>query len=402
MKRFVVIGGGAAGFFAAINAAERWPDLEVIILEGGRQVLQKVRISGGGRCNLTHACFDPRDLVSFYPRGQKELRGPFHRFMTGDTMAWFESRGVALKIEEDGRIFPASNRSQSIVDCLLDQADKAGVILQKSTRVNAVEKTENGFLLRTASESIPTDYLLVATGSNTAMWKAMEAIGHQVIPPVPSLFTFHITDERLAGLSGIAVPNASMRLGDNKLSSQGALLITHWGLSGPAVLKLSAWGARSLHAQAYQFSIVINWLSEPFESVLKTLQQTKQTQAKKQVGLRTVFTELPKRLYQRLLVAAGISEKDHWAQLSHRQLEALAVQLTQGVFRVQDKSTFKEEFVTAGGIALKEINFQRFESKIHKHLFFAGEVLDIDALTGGFNFQNAWTGGYIVADSLGT
>jgi len=401
MKKLIIIGGGAAGFFAAINAAELNPDLEVTILEGSAKVLQKVKVSGGGRCNVTHACFTPNELVEFYPRGKKELLGPFHQFMTGDTMEWFENRGVPLKIEDDNRVFPQSNVSQTIIDCFLESAKNAGVVLKTSTRVDSIIKENERFIVKTNSENFIADYLLVASGSNTKVWNMMQDLGHSIIQPVPSLFTFNIKDERLQNIPGISVPKASVKVLNSKLAEQGPLLITHWGLSGPGILKLSAWGALELNKNDYNFEIEVNWLSKKQEAVLDYLKSEKKKQAKKQVILRSVFEEVPKRLWEKFVLAAEITIDSQWAQLNNKHLENLANQLTKSVFKVNGKSTFKDEFVTAGGIDLKEVNFKRFESKLHKNLFFAGEVLNIDAVTGGFNFQNAWTSGWIVANYVG-
>jgi predicted Rossmann fold flavoprotein len=400
MKKLIIIGGGAAGYFAAINAAELNPDLEVVILEGSNKVLQKVKVSGGGRCNITHACFIPNELIEFYPRGKKELRGPFHHFMTGDTMEWFEKRGVPLKIEDDNRIFPESNSSQTIIDCFLESAKNVGVILKTSTRADSIEKKDEQFIVRTNNGEFIADFVVIAAGSNIKVWNMIEELGHSIIKPVPSLFTFNIVDERLKDIPGISVPKAFVKILNSKLTEQGPLLITHWGLSGPGILKLSAWGALELFEREYQFEIEVNWISKKYETVLEYLKSEKKKSSKKQIILRTVFEEIPKRLWEKFVVAAQISVDSQWAQLSNKQLEDLAKQLTQSVFKVSGKSTFKDEFVTAGGVDLKEINFKRFESKLHKNLFFAGEVLNIDALTGGFNFQNAWTGGWIVANSV--
>ncbi len=400
MKRLVIIGGGAAGYFAAINAAELNSDLEVLILEGSNKVLQKVKVSGGGRCNVTHACFTPNELIEFYPRGKKELLGPFHQFMTGDTMEWFENRGVQLKIEDDNRIFPKSNSSQTIIDCFLESAKNAGVVLKTSARVESITKSNETFIVKTTSEKFIADYVLVAAGSNAKVWSLIEDLGHKIIKPVPSLFTFNIKDERLKDIPGISVPNASVIILNSKLAEQGPLLIAHWGLSGPGILKLSAWGALELFQKNYQFEIEVNWLSKRQEWVLEILKSEKKKNAKKLVILRSIFEDISKRLWFKLVKAVQISENAQWAQLSNKQLEDLATQLTKCKFKVTGKSTFKDEFVTAGGVDLKEINFKRFESKLHKNLFFAGEVLNIDAVTGGFNFQNAWTGGWIVANSI--
>ena len=400
-KKLLIVGGGAAGYFAAINAAELNPELEVVILEGSNKVLQKVKVSGGGRCNVTHACFTPNELIEFYPRGNKELRGPFHQFMTGDTMEWFENRGVPLKIEDDNRIFPESNSSQTIIDCFLESAKNAGVILKTSTRVDAIEKLDNQYLVKTNDKEFIADYLLVASGSNTKVWNMVEQLGHTLVKPVPSLFTFNIEDEILKDIPGISVPKASVKVLNSKLEEQGPLLITHWGLSGPGILKLSAWGALELFEKDYNFEIEVNWLSKKTESVLDFLKSERQQNSKKQIVLRSVFEEIPKRFWEKFIVASEIQIESQWAQITNKQLENLAKQLTQSVFKVTGKSTFKDEFVTAGGVDLKEINFKRFESKLHPNLFFAGEVLNIDAVTGGFNFQNAWTSGWIVANSVG-
>ena len=399
-KKFIIVGGGAAGYFAAINAAELNPDLEVLILEGSNKVLQKVKVSGGGRCNVTHACFTPSELIEFYPRGKKELRGPFHQFMTGDTMEWFENRGVPLKIEDDNRIFPQSNSSQTIIDCFVESAKNAGVILKTSTRVDSIKKINDTFIVKTNTEEFIADYLLVASGSNTKVWNMIEQLGHTLVKPVPSLFTFNIADSRLKDIPGTSVPKASVKVLNSKLSEQGPLLITHWGLSGPGILKLSAWGALELFKKDYNFEIEVNWLSKKYETVLDFLKAEKQKNSKKQIILRSVFEDVSKRLWEKFVIAAGISETSQWAQLNNKQLENLSKQLTQCIFKVNGKSTFKDEFVTAGGVDLKEINFKRFESKLHPNLFFAGEVLNIDAVTGGFNFQNAWTSAWIVANSL--
>jgi predicted Rossmann fold flavoprotein len=400
VKKFIIIGGGAAGYFAAINAAEINPNLEVIILEGNNKVLQKVKVSGGGRCNVTHACFTPNELIEFYPRGGKELRGPFHQFMTGDTMEWFENRGVSLKIEDDNRIFPESNSSQTIIDCFLESAKNAGVILKTSARVDGIEKNGEQFVVKTNSEEIIADYLLIASGSNIKVWNMIENLGHSVVQPVPSIFTFNIEDNRLNEIHGISVPKATVKVLNSKLAEEGPLLITHWGLSGPGILKLSAWGALELFEKDYNFEIQVNWLAKKQESVLEILKKERQQQSKKQIVLRSVFEEVPKRLWEKFVLAAKISAEAKWAQLTNKQLEDLSKQLTQGIFKVSGKSTFKDEFVTAGGVDLKEINFKRFESKLHSNLFFAGEVLNIDAVTGGFNFQNAWTSAWIVANSI--
>ena len=399
-QKVVIIGGGAAGFFSAITIAESNPNLDVIILEKGKNILQKVKISGGGRCNVTHACFDPKELCEFYPRGQKELLGPFHQFMTGDTMEWFESRGVELKIEADNRVFPVSNSSQSIVNCLTNAAEKAGVILKLSQNVESISKENAQFKIKTSTDRFIADKLVIATGSSPKFWELITKLGHTIIEPVPSLFTFKINDKRIKEIPGVSVANATVKLVRSNFESIGPLLITHWGISGPAVLKLSAFGARFLSKKNYQYNVNVNWLSRPFNKVLDHLKALKKEHQKKQVILKPIFQEIPKRLWENLVLASEIKIEQRWADLSNIQLENLANQLTNTIFNANGKTTFKEEFVTAGGIDLKEINFKRFESKLHKNLFFAGEVLNIDAVTGGFNFQNAWTGGYVVGKMI--
>jgi len=400
MKQFIIIGGGAAGYFAAINTAEQHPDLKVIILEASPNILQKVKVSGGGRCNVTNACFEPKALVKNYPRGQKELLGPFHQFMTVDTMQWFEERGVPLKIEADNRIFPKSNNSQSIIDCFLGQADKFGVQLLTNHRVIAIKKKNDLFEITTPNKTFIADYILIATGSTPKMFSIIENLGHKIIAPVPSLFTFNICDKRLKDNMGLSVPFGRVKVSNTKLEAQGPILITHWGLSGPAILKLSAWGAIDLHQKNYQFEIEVNWLNKKPDTISKLLTVLKKEHPNKQIYLYSPFKEIPKRLWQKLVEVTEIKEQTIWAQLSKIQLQNIINQLTKSIFKVSGKSTFKEEFVTAGGIDLKEINFKRFESKLHKNLFFAGEVLNIDAITGGYNFQNAWTGAWIVAQNI--
>lgn len=399
-QKVIIIGGGAAGFFAAITIAETNPNLEVIILEKGKNILQKVKISGGGRCNVTHACFDPKELSEFYPRGKKELLGPFHQFMTHDTMEWFEKRGVNLKIEADNRVFPVSNSSQTIVDCLVNAAEKANVALKLSQKVESISKENNQYKIKTSSDNFIADKLVIATGSSPIFWDLITKLDHTIIQPVPSLFTFKINDKRIKEIPGVSVSNATVKLVGSNFKSSGPLLITHWGISGPAVLKLSAFEARFLAEKNYQYNVIVNWLSRPFNKVLDHLKALKKEHQKKKVVLKPIFQEIPKRLWENLILASEIKIEQRWADISNKQLENLANQLTNTVFNANGKSTFKEEFVTAGGVDLKEINFKRFESKIHDNLFFAGEVLNIDGVTGGFNFQNAWTGGYIAGISM--
>lgn len=405
----IIVGGGAAGFFTAINIVETNPKLKVAILERGSEVLSKVRISGGGRCNVTHACFEPNELVKFYPRGEKELRGPFHQFCSGDTVEWFSNHGVELKIEDDGRMFPVSNSSQTIIDCFLKATQKLGITVLTGQSVQSVFKKDNFWKIETQNENYIAEKLILATGSNPKIWDMLQSFGHAIVNPVPSLFTFNIKDPRIAALPGVSAM-VSIKVKDTKLTSTGPLLITHWGMSGPAILKLSAWGARILFEKNYQFTIFVNWLNDiETDEAEKILKDLKQKHAKKSVSKKSPF-EMPKgqftnarvtnRLWESLVLASNISVETKWADLSKIQLQNLANQLTNSSFQVNGKSTFKEEFVTAGGIDLKEINFKTMESKLHENLYFAGEIVNIDAVTGGFNFQNAWTSGFILANSL--
>ena len=396
----LIVGGGAAGFFTAINIVERNPKAKVAILERGAEVLGKVRISGGGRCNVTHACFEPNELVKFYPRGEKELRGPFHQFCSGDTIEWFERHGVALKIEDDGRMFPVSNSSQTIIDCFLKATQQLGIKVLTGQSVQSIFKKDNYWKIDTQNQNYQAENLILATGSNPKIWEMLQEFGHAIIPPVPSLFTFNSKDPRIKELPGVSA-KVTVRVKDTKLEATGPLLITHWGMSGPAILKLSAWGARILHDKNYQFTLLVNWLNTiDTEEAIAQLKTLKQEQAKKTVAKKSPF-ELTNRLWESLVLASGISTETKWADLSKTQLQHLAQQLTNGIFSIKGKSTFKEEFVTAGGIDLKEINFKTMESKIHPNLYFAGEIVNIDAITGGFNFQNAWTSGFIVANAVG-
>lgn len=398
-KDIIIIGGGAAGFFAAINIAEQHPNLKIAILERGKEVLTKVKVSGGGRCNVTHAEFIPQELVQNYPRGEKELLGPFHQFMTGDTIEWFEKRGVALKIEDDGRMFPVSNSSQTIIDCFLGEAIKYQVEILYNHSVTDIQNRDDVWQIETTKGQLTSKKLLIATGSNPKIWKLLEDLGHTIVPPVPSLFTFNIKDQRIADIPGVVAQDVEVQILETDFVSYGPLLITHWGMSAPAILKLSAFAAIELAKCDYKFQIQINFIKQSFEDSFNHLKHLKQELAKKAVFNSASF-DLPKRLWQKLVIGSKISEDMRWADLTKLQLENLASQLTQAIFNVDGKSTFKEEFVTAGGVDLKEINFKTFESKRYKNLFFAGEVINVDAVTGGFNFQNAWTSAFIVSKSI--
>jgi predicted Rossmann fold flavoprotein len=399
--QIVVIGGGAAGFFGAIACAKANPDAEVTLLEASRQPLAKVLISGGGRCNVTHACFLPEELVQNYPRGAKALRGALTRFGPQDTVAWFAAGGVYLKTEADGRMFPVTNNSETIVECLIKAVATSGVKLRMGTPVTSVKRiaADGGFdILLKSEEAIKCDRLLLATGSSLIGYKIVRELGHQVEPPVPSLFTFNIVDQKLRDLAGVSVNPAQLRLsggGKSQLQQTGPLLITHWGLSGPAVLKLSAWGARILHESRYQARLLINWLPDLHqEQVREKVLAVKDEWGKKAIALHR-GVDLPHRLWQYIIARAGITTEDRWAEISSKTLNQLVQELTQGEYLISGKGAFKEEFVTCGGVNLKEVNFKTMESRLVPGLYFAGEILDIDGVTGGFNFQSAWTTGYL-------
>lgn len=396
----IVIGGGASGFFTAINLAEQQPNLRIAIVERSNEVLSKVKVSGGGRCNVTHACFIPNVLVKYYPRGERELKGPFHTFCTGDVMEWFAERGVALKIEEDGRVFPESDNSQTIIDCFLEAAATFNIKTIKQTIVQKIVTIEEGWQIETSKETYQAKQLVMATGSNVKVWDLLTNLNHSIINPVPSLFTFNIKDDRIKDLMGVATEMVSVKVKGSTLKATGPLLITHWGMSGPAILRLSAWGARELFDKNYQFSLIVNWTSDyVFDEVLEQLMQQKQNHSKKTLIKHPQYN-LTHRLWQQLVKAADISETMILADVTKKQLAKLAEQLTQCEFIVKGKSTFKEEFVTAGGIDLKQVNFKTMESKLLNNLYFTGEILNIDAITGGFNFQNAWTTGYLAANAI--
>ena len=395
----ICVGGGAAGFFTAINIAEKNPELRIAILERGKEVLTKVRISGGGRCNVTHACFEPNELVKFYPRGEKELKGPFNQFCSGDTIEWFEKHGVELKIEEDGRMFPVTDSSETIIDCFMNASAKAGIKIITGQSVQSLYHAEEFWKIDTQHDKFTATKLVLTTGSNPKMWDMIAGLGHSIVAPVPSLFTFNITDKRIKELPGVSAL-ATVKVKNTKLEATGPLLVTHWGMSGPAILKLSAWGAPILAEKKYQFAISVNWLNDLDLAEAETaLKEIKQENNKKIVSKKSPF-EFPNRLWEKLVVAAEISEETKWADLSNKHIRLLAEQLTEGTYQVSGKSTYKDEFVTAGGIDLKEINFKTMQSKLHSNLYFAGEIVNIDAITGGFNFQNAWTSGFIVANAI--
>ncbi len=392
----LIIGGGAAGFFAAISAKRTHPDAKVSLIEKNSAFLSKVRVSGGGRCNVTHACFDPKLLSKHYPRGERELVGPFHQFQPKDTCSWFESRGVPLKTEEDGRIFPVSDSSQSIINCLLDEAEKLSVSILQKQKIETILKREKGFSLQMKDGSeLFGNQLILACGSSLKGHEWSRALGHTIQPPVPSLFTFNIPQFALKELSGIAFKNVTIRIKESSFEQSGALLITHFGLSGPAVLKLSAWAARALYEKDYSFEVLINWLPGfALQTVLEKLNALK-----RQVPHKTLLNEnlfkLPKNFWRKMLKRSNGIDQKRLNDLSSKELNLLAKILLSDTFQIKGKTTNKEEFVTCGGVTLKEVNFKTMESKICPGLFFAGEILDIDGVTGGFNFQNAWTTGFI-------
>jgi len=403
--KVIVIGGGAAGFFGAIACAEAYPQAEVVVLEAAREPLAKVRISGGGRCNVTQACFEPALLVQNYPRGGKALRGAFSRFQAKDTVQWFRTHGVELKTEPDGRMFPVTDDSSTIVDCLTKTAYHAGVQVRTGVSVQKVSRQNEGFQMTLRSgEVITCDRLLLATGSNPNGYAIAQSLGHHLLPPVPSLFTFNIKDPRLADLSGVAVNSVHLRLQtDEKTNFEqtGALLITHWGVSGPAVLKLSAWAARALHEHQYQATLRINWVPQSNSETLRQQLQAVRSQLSRRTITPNCPVLIPRRLWEKLTAHVGIGEGDRWAELSNKMLNLLVQELTQGQYQIQGKGVFKEEFVTCGGVDLKEINFKTMESRICPGLYLAGEILDIDGVTGGFNFQSAWTTGWLVGQAIG-
>lgn len=401
-KTVAVIGGGAAGFFGAIACAEGDPDCRVIILEKARQILAKVRISGGGRCNVTHSCFEPAVLINNYPRGSKELRGAFSRFQPRDTIEWFQSRGVDLKTEADGRMFPTTDSSETIIACLLEQVKALGIELWTERGVADCVKLDSGGFQLTLSngESLECDYVLVATGSSPKVSTWLEKLGHSVEAPVPSLFTFNIPDSPLHELAGISVPKAKVALEECGLQQSGPLLITHWGFSGPAILKLSAWGARILHAKKYQTTVKINWLPDISTDELKRLIADYRKTYAARLVVNDCPVALPKNLWKAFLEMSNVPADVRWSMLSKQHMQDILQTLQGSVFKIDGKTTYKDEFVTCGGVKLQEVDFKTLESRVCPGLYFAGEVLDVDGVTGGFNFQNAWTTSWLAGQSI--
>ena len=397
MKKVIIIGGGASGFFTAANIDTKLYD--VTILEQNSDVLQKVKISGGGRCNVSHACFDPRELVQFYPRGNKELLSVFTKFQPGDTMNWYEEHGVALKIEDDNRIFPESNSSQSIIDCLVNECRKKNVKILTKQTVTEILPQENGYKIHTIDQNYFADYVVFSTGSSPKAFKILEKLGHQIITPVPSLFTFNIKNEILKDLMGTSFQYVDIEIPKLNLEESGSLLITHWGLSGPAILKLSAWGARELAALKYQFEIIVNFIGTASEDALEIFRNFKENEPKKSIGQAKIF-DITNRFWQRILFVSGIDTAKQIANINNKEMQKIIENLCCCRMNVTGKSTFKEEFVTAGGVDLKEMDFKTMKSKKLPNFYISGEVLNIDAVTGGFNFQACWSEGWLIAQDL--
>lgn len=402
-KKLIIIGGGAAGFFCAVNAARLNPSLQVILLEKSNKLLSKVKVSGGGRCNVTHACFEIQEMIKCYPRGEHFVRKTFHQFFTSDTIEWFEQRGVKLKAEADGRMFPVTNSSQSIIDCLLNEAYKYGVEIWMNREVKQL-KTENDQwkIVLNTTEELSADFICIASGGfpKLQQFEWLKETGHSIVEPVPSLFTFNIPSHPITKLMGVVVPEASIKIKSSKLKNTAPLLITHWGMSGPCVLKLSAWGARELHQVSYDFIIFVNWLKDKNEQELKNEFQFIRTKNGSQKIINNNLFHLPNRLWQFLLNEAGIKDEWRWADLPSKEQNKLSQLLTNHEFHVKGKTTFKEEFVTAGGVDLKEVDANTMQSKLKPHLFFAGEILNVDGITGGYNFQHAWTSGFIAGKTI--
>ena len=402
-EKLVVIGGGAAGFFCAVNAARLHPGLQVVLLEKSNKLLAKVKISGGGRCNTTHACFELPELVQKYPRGQNFLKKTFHWFNTQNTIEWFTERGVNLHTEADGRMFPTTNDAQTIIDCLLKEADKYKVQVETQTSVEKITVNDAGvFLLQTASKIIEANFVCVAAGGfpKAHQFDFITSLGHTIEAPVPSLFTFNMPGNPIKELMGVSVPEAQVKIAGTKIMATGPLLITHWGMSGPAILKCSAWGARELANLGYAFTIRVNWIPTYAEQDLRTAWPlVRSEQGNSKLGGRNPF-DLPGRLWLHLLGVCGIDAGITWATLTAAAQNKLITALTAFECKVSGKTTFKDEFVTCGGIKLSEIDANTMQSKLHKGLYFAGEIMDIDGITGGFNFQNAWTSGWIAAKSI--
>lgn len=400
----IIVGGGAAGFYAALQVAERKPLWSIVILEKTTKVLTKVKISGGGRCNVTHHCFDPIELSHHYPRGEKVLKNLFKKYQASDVVAWFKDKGVKLKFEEDGRMFPVTDNSQTIIDCFLSEAHRHNIQIELASLVTEV-KLDDGesFSILTQHTRYQAKKVLITTGGNPnrQSYQWIESLGHSILSPKPSLFTFNDSNKKFSDLMGISVPDAEVKIAGTKFSQTGSLLITHWGLSGPVVIKLSAWSAEFLFEKKYEFTTLVNWIGGIKEEELRSELQICREQHRKKSIITNPLFNLPSRLWQRLCELAEIPEDKIWAELPQKNLNKLIESLIRCPFHIKGKTTFKEEFVTCGGVDLKDIDLERMESKKVKNLFFAGEVLNIDGETGGFNFQSAWTTAYIAATAIG-
>ena len=399
--KIAIIGGGAAGFFAALSAKENNPKSEVTIYEKSDSILRKVKISGGGRCNVTHSCFKVGDLVKSYPRGGKQLKKSFNIFNTNHTIAWFKDRGVNLITEADNRMFPETNKSITIINCLLDEAHRLGVVIKRKTAVNELKPDGDKIKLKIDEFDYAFDKVIVATGGSPKAsglnW--LKALGHEIIPPIPSLFTFNMPDEKIIGLQGVVSKNAIVRVQGAKSPQNGPLLVTHWGMSGPAILKTSAWEARSLSEKDYSFSIQVNWIGNSNEDEVRVLLNRSFYNYGKKKVINVIPFELPNSLWKYLLEASEIDENTVAGEVSKKEKNILINNIVNAIYKVNGKTTFKEEFVTCGGVSLKDINMKTMESKVVPNLYFAGEVLNIDGITGGFNFQAAWTTGYIAGSN---
>lgn len=402
-KKLVIIGGGAAGFFCAVNTARLNPALEVVIIEKSSKLLSKVKVSGGGRCNVTHACFSIAEMIKKYPRGASFLKKSFHHFFTTDTITWFKERGVELKTEADGRMFPVSNSSQTIIDCLMTEVNRYGVKILMNREVCEMTRMKDQWSINFKSgDYLLADYVCIASGGypKSHQFEWLQKMGHRIEEPVPSLFTFNIPGNVITSLMGVTLEQVQVKIIGSKLSETGPLLITHWGLSGPAILKLSSWGARELAVKNWQFGIIVNWLPAYNEQTLKDrFQQVRFDIAAQKISNRNPFG-FPQRFWDYLLQQSGINENIRWADLPAKEQNKLIKNICASEFSVNGKTTFKEEFVTSGGISLEEVDHNTMQSRLLPNLFFAGEVLNVDGVTGGFNFQNAWTTGFIAAKAI--
>lgn len=403
IQKLIVVGGGAAGFFCAVNAARRDPSLEVLIVERGTKLLSKVKVSGGGRCNVTHACSSPEEMARNYPRGEKFMRRTLHAFGPDETVEWFAARGVSLKVETDGRMFPVTDDSQTIIDCLLREAAQYRVDIRMQFAVQSLLRIGEQWVIENErGEKLQADHVCIACGgyAKKEQFNWITALGHSIEEPVPSLFTFNMPGHPITGLMGVSVSDAIVRIPLTGHRAQGPLLITHWGMSGPAILRLSAWAARELANLNWSFELLVKWLPAYHEQSLRSaFQELRITSPRQQIGKVHSF-DLPARLWTFLVSSAGLDPSLSWGNISDKQIHALVNIFCQGSFKVNGKTTFKEEFVTAGGVVLKEIDPATMQSKLHQGLYFAGEILNVDGITGGFNFQHAWASGWLAAKAI--